>query len=287
MIAAEVAEDGSLKHVHERSADSFGAIGSLFKLYVLGIVTDQVAGGDLSWDDPLIVTAADKSLPPGDMRERPDGSMVTVRAAATLMMSHDNTATDLLIKAVGRDRVEYILPTMGMGEESQALTLPLLTTREQFVITLAVDASFRERYAAGSADTRRRLLLALAGDLPTAAAVDGATPVGIGTINWFASPIELVRARLWLESQRGLPGLEPLEEILAAESAEPIDAATWTRYEFSRGSGPGVLSLSWLLQHADGRRFVVAIVANDSAAPVDERSVEAVADGVIGLLATA
>ena len=74
MIAAEVAEDGTFTSIHERSPDSVGAIGTAFRLYVLGIVTDQIAGGTLGWDDELTITAAVKSLSPSGLQDRPDGS---------------------------------------------------------------------------------------------------------------------------------------------------------------------------------------------------------------------
>jgi putative hydrolase len=39
---------------------------------------------------------------------------------------------------------------------------------------------------------------------------------------------------------------------------------------FKGGSEPGVLSLSWLLERSDGRRFALALTATDPGAPVDE-----------------
>ena len=127
---------------------------------------------------------------------------------------------------------------MGMDEEAQAKTLPLLTTREHFIITEGTDVSFRTQYTQADVDKRRGLLTALAGDLPAPSSLDSAVPDGAAPIGWFASPTELVRAQLWLESQRELPGLEPVEEIVVADPGEPLDPATWTARGLHSGRRP-------------------------------------------------
>lgn len=287
MIAAEVAADGSLTLLHERGPDEARAIGVSFSIYVLGAVSDRIAGGDMSWDDELTITAGTESLPPGELRDRPIGSTVTVREAALVMMSEsDNTAVDLLIDAVGREQVEHLIPAMGMGEESQARTLPLLKTRERFIITLDVDAASRAEYASGGESARRRLLSGLPTDLPVAGGADNRKPVDIETIGWFASPVELAKAQLWIDSQRGLPGQEPLEEILASVPGVPLVRTLWSAFSCAVADEPGVLSLSCLLQRADGRRFVIALVANDSDGAVDAASGRSITAGMIGLLAS-
>jgi hypothetical protein len=44
---------------------------------------------------------------------------------------------------------------------------------------------------------------------------------------------------------------------------------TWPYVAFKGGSEPGVLILTWLLTHSDGRSFMLSIVLNDSA-KIDE-----------------
>jgi len=66
-----------------------------------------------------------------------------------------------------------------------------------------------------------------------------------------------------------------------------LDAAVWARVAFKGGSEPGVLALSWLLERADGRRFVVNLLASDTARAVDEGAGAAIGAGAIALLAGA
>ncbi|MEO6126279.1 MAG: serine hydrolase [Ilumatobacteraceae bacterium] len=287
MLAAEVADDTSFVVAHERATDQPGAIGSAVDLYVLGMLSDRIASGDLAWDDELTITSSNRSVPSGHLQDRPDGSTVTIREAAELMMSiSDDTATDLLIDAVGRDLVEQALAPMGMGEASQTLTLPLLKTREFFILTWASNQAERDAYIAAGADKRRQILASLPADLPSTALVDPTRPTAIDGIEWFASASEMARAQLWVDSQRGLPGQEPLEQILGANPGIDLDPAEWTTATFKGGSEPGVVAMSWLLTRFDGRRFVVSIIANDATSPVDERDATAIATGIIDLLAT-
>ena len=67
-----------------------------------------------------------KSLQSGELRYQPDGTTVSVQDAATKMISiSDNTAPDLLARAVGGSgTVADVLASMGMGAASQRATLP-------------------------------------------------------------------------------------------------------------------------------------------------------------------
>src|SRR5207249_4798791 len=110
-------------------------LGSMFKVYVLGAVSKKIKAGGLTWDTPLTITADVKSLPSGRLQDRPDGSTVTVREAAKLMISiSDNTAADLLARTVGREAVQEQVKAWG-GQVAK--NTPFLTTRELFLIKWA------------------------------------------------------------------------------------------------------------------------------------------------------
>ena len=120
------------------------ALGSAFKLYVLAALSRAVSEGRLSWDQVVPLDA--KSFPSGIMQKWPDGAPVTLQTAATLMISiSDNTATDLVLKTVGRDAVEAEMRASGHADLGK--TLPFLTTREMFVIKAS---DLGETYAAAS-----------------------------------------------------------------------------------------------------------------------------------------
>ena len=56
--------------LHGLNATEPGAIGSAFKLYVLGALADAVGHGRVRWDTPLAIHEDWKSLPSGNMRLR-------------------------------------------------------------------------------------------------------------------------------------------------------------------------------------------------------------------------
>lgn len=287
-LAAEVAADGAPTTIRALGQQVPVPLGSGFKLYVLGALVQAIEAGDVGWDDELTITDELKSLPSGELQDRPAGSTVTVREAAEKMIQiSDNTATDLLIDRLGRRRVEAMLRPMGMGRESQRRTLPFLTTRELFVLKWGIGAEALARYVAAPLRERRAILAALDVDELAAASFDASRPVAIDEVEWFATPAEIVAAHVWLDRFRDRRGFEPLAGILGANPGIALDPATWPSVSFKGGSEPGVLALGWLLERADGRRFAIAVSVSDPDGAVDELASAAAAQGIARLLAEA
>jgi hypothetical protein len=249
-----------------RDADEPAPVASAFKLHVLGAVADAVAAGALRWDDELTITALDKSWPAGELQDRPDGSTVTVQEAARLMIAiSDNTATDLLMRTVGREAVEDAQATYGHSRPE--LNVPLPTTRELFL--LKADEARQQRWVAGDADERRAVLAELS-DVPVDALPPyfaGGVPVAVETVEWFASPLDLCRALATLVERGAEPGLEPVLDALTANPGLPDPDGRWARIAFKGGSEPGVLAMAWLVEDSDGRRSVLAGSVVDAEAP--------------------
>ena len=81
------------------------AIGSTFKLYVLGAIAEDVAAGKGAWTDLVEIRDDMKSLPSGTMQLLPEGTKKPVADFAMQMISiSDNTAADHLIRHAGRER---------------------------------------------------------------------------------------------------------------------------------------------------------------------------------------
>lgn len=286
-LAVEVGAGGVLTAIHTLGNDESVPLGSAFKLYVLGALAHAVEAGTIAWDDELTITDALKSLPSGELQDRPSGSVVTVHDAAEKMIQiSDNTATDMLINKLGRDAVEAMLTPMGMGAASQKRTLPFITTRELFSLKWGVERSVLDAYVAAGVDERRTMLAGLGNNLPTGAASAAiSTPVANDVVEWFASPTEIAAAHVWLDHYRTQPGFEPLATILGTSPGVPLDPTVWTKFAFKGGSEPGVVFLSWLLHRADGRIFAVVVSATNPKAVVDELAVASAASGAVNLLA--
>ena len=245
--------------VYASGADELMPLGSIFKLYILGALADAVVDGDIAWDDELTITDDVKSLPSGELQNRPAGSTVTVREAADKMISiSDNTAADLLLHRLGRDRVEASV--RAMGDRHAAALTPFPTTREAFIIGWGSDPSLRQRWrdAAGDVDARRAILDEA--DSRPLDSVDTAhlmrTPSDPDDIGWRASAQDVCRAHVALQRTAAEnAAAAPVHDILAENPGVPVQG--WPYVAYKGGSLPGRLAGSWLVTGDDGRSHVL------------------------------
>lgn len=244
----------------ERSQPS----GSMFKLYVLGAVTNQIASGDLAWDTPLTVTDDVKSLPSGELQDAPSGTTVTVQEAAEKMIAiSDNTATDLLMAAVGPAALEQALTDM--GHHDPALNTPMLSTRALFQLGWGSDARARTAWnEASTRDQKQTVIDSLPAGLPTVVATDVVTPVWQDGLDWFTTPDDLVAAHVALQEMASTDAGAPLRDILSANSGLGDLGTAWDYVAFKGGSSVGVLAGSWYLERADGQAFAITIQGSTS-----------------------
>ena len=63
LLAARVSPGGGCTPVHQVAAPAARPLGSMFKLFVLGALAQQIAAGRVSWNQELTVTAQLKSRP--------------------------------------------------------------------------------------------------------------------------------------------------------------------------------------------------------------------------------
>ena len=240
-------------------------IGSAFKLWVLAETTRQVSAGTRKWSD--VVTLDARSLPSGITQRWPANAPVTLHTLATLMISiSDNTATDALLIALGRDKVDAVVAQTGVADP--AATLPLLTTMELFQLKAPANADLAAKWKAAGPDGRRRLLSdnrarlvatkidpAMFGDKPLAP-----------DIEWFASPRDEAAVLNWLRITGGDQALA----ILAVNPGTPA-AALFDYTGFKGGSEPGVIFTSWLVKTKKGNWYAVTGGWTRRDAAVDER----------------
>lgn len=287
-VAAELTDAGC-QSLHEIGADRRLAIGSTFKLYVLGELARQVAAGEAAWDELLPIQERYKSLPSGDLRHVADGTEFTLRYYAETMIAHsDNTATDHLIVRLGRENVEAMMATMGHGEP--AVNTPFLTTRELFILKLVLTEEEQQAYLAATAAERRTMLDTeiAATDLPGLDVVGSFTaPLLIEELEWFASANELCHAMAYLFAIGQEPGLRPVVEVMSLGVPIAVDRATWPIVLFKGGSEPGVISGTFLLLRNDGRPFVLTATVTNPDEQVDANAVFGVVQAAVGLLGQA
>ncbi|WP_157518113.1 serine hydrolase [Herbidospora mongoliensis] len=269
------------KPVHAIAADQVRPLGSMFKLYVLGAVAQEIKAGRLSWDDQLTITDTEKSLPSGELQDRPDGTKVPVKEAAKLMISiSDNTATDLLINRVGKPAVEGVIRTWSAHADRN---IPLLTTRELFVLKGADYPKYAKGYL--RAPDKRAYLEDTVDKVPTSQIKAWTTPREVNTIEWFGSPTDMCRALVNLD---GLSGPELNEVMSTADAGLGLDEKTWPTVWFKGGSEPGVLTLGYLAKSDKDKIAVVVVEATDEKKAFPEMAAAteylAIIRGAFGLL---
>ena len=263
------------------------AIGSTFKLYVLLALTDQIVAKKLSWDTPVAIQDAWKSLPSGTMQnEAPGKTFKLQEVAAPMIAISDNTATDHVLYTVGRAAAERALKTARHAKP--ALNVPFLGTRELFLLKLQTPAPDVDAYLKLPAAKRRAWLDGAQGkralDLTAAVSANSwIAPRRIDTLEWFASGDDLCNVMATLGA-RGKTQ-PPVLEILSRNPGLPVDAAAFPYVGYKGGSEPGVINLTWLLKRKDDRWFVVTLGVNDTKKAVGEDLATSFALGVIELLA--
>jgi beta-lactamase class A len=273
-IAAEVARNGDCRPVHATARDKRRPLGSIFKLYVLGAVAQRIKAGAFGWDTKLTITPELKSLPSGELQDRPDGSKVTVMEAAKLMISiSDNTATDLLIHKVGRKAVERTMRAWGARDKRN---FPLLRTRELFVLKGADYPRHAKRYLSLSTAKKRDYLEKVVAKVPLDRVTAWTKPRELDTIEYFASPSDIcgAHARLARMGDRHVG-----EAMSVPAHVLGLDPKKWTTVWYKGGSEPGVHDQSFLARTSGGKTYVVTAMAVNPAATFD--------DGKLGLELTA
>ncbi|WP_305788677.1 serine hydrolase [Symbioplanes lichenis] len=245
--------------VHGRDERTARPLGSMFKLYVLSALARATATGRLSWDTEVPLKPEWKSLPSGVLQDQPDGTPFTLAEYARYMISiSDNTATDHLIHTLGRPAVEREFP----GTANR----PLMTTRNLFTLKGWHYPATAKSYLAAPAPVRRATL-PLLDRVPRTAITAWEQPRDIDTLEWFASPVDICRiySTLW---QRHDPAVNAA--LTANDGGLALPASAYPTVWFKGGSEPGVLSLSYLAQAADGTLVTATLELSDPKHPLDE-----------------
>ena len=275
-----------LAPVYTLHADTALAMGSAFKLYVLGALIEEVAEGKRAWDDVLQLQSEFQSLPSGVLQTWPVGSSHTLETLAGFMISQsDNTAADHLLFALGRERVETQL--VRMGNRHPERTIPFLSTAEVFELKWIDGGAPARTYLKLDTDERRAYLrkevAALSiKDIDLSAS---ASPLDIDTLEWFASAADLARALDWIRVHTEKGPASRARGLLAINPGISIPRDTFSYAGFKGGSEPGVLSLNWILQTPSDSWFVLSFTWNNPDAPVGETRLLGLASRAMHLLA--
>ncbi|HVI99785.1 MAG TPA: serine hydrolase [Sphingomonas sp.] len=252
-------------------ADRPLAIGSAFKLVILAELVREIEGGERHWDD--VVTLDGRALPGGFYADKAKGTITTIRDIATKMISvSDNSAADLLLATLGRDKVEAVLPVVGIADPSGMR--PFLSALEMFKLKGIDGGRLGDQWLTLDEKGRRKLLAEKVDPAPISAippALFQDNKPNRIAIEWYASPADLARMMDWLRRHTESGPAAEARRILGINPGIPADtAAQWAYVGFKGGSEPGVLDLTLLLQAKSGGWYVLSGTWNNPDAAVSE-----------------
>ena len=245
------------------------SLASEFKLFVLGALADQVATGQVRWNQQLTVETSSKA--PGIRRDPDrsrfslDGTKVSVQRDGDQEISiSDNTAADMLINLVGRSAVESQVQHWSSTSE---LDSPFLTTPGDVPLALRRLPALANAYLNRTPSAREAFLELVGGSPLTPAQVRESTePRAIDNIEWFGSPDDICRAFVGLQQLSRQPKLSP-NRVTSSRGTGAASGSTlfgWPTVWFKGGSEPGVLTLGYLATNSKGQAFVVSAMLSNA-----------------------
>lgn len=241
------------------------AVGSSFKLYVLKTLYDEVKGENASWDDVVLLSDKDKSLPSGILQGWPEDTPITAKTLSSLMISlSDNTATDHLIEYVGREKIE---------KHMSDLNKPFLKTNEVFKIKWGIDSSIQEKYINGAIKEKRDIVNGLA-DIDINGVQVAQSPTLIDKIEWFFTTEELCNV---------IYDLKDADEIKINPGL--VDKKDWYIAGYKGGSEPGVLQFTHILQKTkDSDVYTVSVTINNKKNIINNNKISELTTRLINLI---
>ena len=283
---------GHCQDVIERDADAARALGSIFKMWVLAGLAEQLDAGSIDPDDTISLVAAERAAA-GIINNEPLGTAFPLHDMAVLMMANsDNTSTDHLHELVGRNAIADRLSTMGLSQPE--VLLPFLSISEQFHVFTRFDLATAQSYVDGTLAFREQFLSEQI--LPEGPSYPIDFPFFhdslLTTGTWRASARDICRTLAALHMlPRDGAGFDVANRALGSQAAQPGIRNQWGRVWYKGGSltsgatGNHVLTHAWLLQrNGESRPWVVVALANDSNGGIEGAPIQSVTSRIIELI---
>jgi hypothetical protein len=257
----ELTADGPRQLSGVRSDERF-AVGSTFKLFILGTLAHEVNEHRRSLDDVALLQADLVGPPQSEMAEWPVDSPVTLHTLALKMIwISDNTATDHLLHLLGRKRIEKQMELM--GDKNAAWNVPLLSTREMAMLRDKKQGTPGVSYNKLDEAGKRHFLDEHFQGVPDYEALDFDT-AAYNVAEWYATPLDMAHALAWLRvnAAAGKPA-HPLLAVLTVDPKLEYDKQKWPYVGFKGGSEDQLLAGNWLLKNQNGKWYTINLFYNN------------------------
>lgn len=288
LLVGRITPDGECGVVAGDAEGELRATASIFKTWVLGGVARAVAQGLLAVDD-VIPLAASELAPGGAINVEPIGTPFTLDELARLMIGiSDNTATDLLHEAVGRERIGLFIDATAADP---TVLRPLLGISEQFHLFHSFPLDVSLAYVEGTEAWQQQFL---------AQSIEPLGPLVTGPYfhaslltrgSWRASPLDVCAAFAALRRlPQGSDAIALADRALGASVAQPGVRGAWDRAWYKGGSlasaaGLHVLTHAWMLEDRGGDPWVVVAMSNSDGGGIDAYQVQSVTNRILELVA--
>ncbi|MBF0362080.1 MAG: serine hydrolase [Oligoflexia bacterium] len=268
------------------------ALGSTFKLYVLGSLADKIKNSELKWNQEFPIKEELKSLPSGVLQNQENGKMLSLLAYARYMISiSDNTATDHLINIIGKEYIENNL-TSKIDESSNinsfvTSNIPFLTTLEMFKFRALYNNEQAQKYST-STSLERKMLLSEINSNPLnkqelyKLLQDWNTPKQHNFIEWFSSTNDMCNTMDWLLKKED----NTLLAILSLNTPF-IDLEYNSNFEYAGykgGSEPGVINMTYLLKTKNNKWISFSIGQNNLSENINDDAFSEIVHATLELI---
>lgn len=259
-LFTEITGDG-VKPLYGQNEDERFAVGSSFKLYILGTLAAEANADRRQFDNIMRLQPQWIGPPASELAGWPIDSPVTLHTLALKMISiSDNTATDHLLHLLGREPIEAQMAAMGHAHPQW--NRPLLSTREMTSLRDKRTNMPGREYNKLSEAAKRKFLAEKFSGQPDYEQLDFDT-AAYNVAEWYATPLDMARALAWLKrhSEPNQPAA-PIRGILATETKLPHDEKIWPYVGFKGGSEDQLICGNWLLKNQNGRWYTFHVFCN-------------------------
>lgn len=267
------------KLLHGVREDERFAVGSSFKLFILGTLAKDVNEHRRDLANIMRLEADLIGPPHSELADWPIGSPVTINTLTLKMISiSDNTATDHLHYLLDRQRIEQQMWAM-IGAHAD-WNIPLLNTREMTMLRDKKPGLPGIAYDKLDVAARREFLAKLNVGVPDYESLDFDT-AAYNVAEWYATPLDMAHALAWLyEHTKEDQPASPLRGILAIDPKMPHDPTEWPYIGFKGGSEDQLLAGNWLLKHNSGRWYTLEVFYNNPDGKADPNQMVAAINAI-------
>lgn len=259
-----VVRNGKRGTIFSYNSDKQLAIASSFKLFILKVLDDEILKENLRWSDVVQIKAGQISYPSGILQKWPVGTPVTIKTLAILMISEsDNTATDVLLDLLGRERMEKY----ASGNR------PFLKTRELFLLKNNFPEFGRKFMKLDEAEKRKLLSKLDHYELKPSDSNFRRLPPD-NAIDWHASVDELASLVLSLKDN----------DILKVNTGFIQESKKWKYIGYKGGHEDGIWQFTYLFCSKKGGWYAVSVTWNGLAGQVPENSIKEIVLRIENLL---